>query len=186
MAANRRYQQEGCWAFGVVTGLFVILLSWTGAWSQGQDLQAGHTPPRRAEKWLSVTVQQEQLSVDARGADMAELLAQIGQQASIRMLVPPSARRQISAQLAGLELDEGLRRLFRLASLSYAILYVRGPGGTVRITEVRVFGEKPGGAASLAQDPPSAGDRQEDAAASATNDQWPGHYIHRVIPDSSG
>jgi len=186
MAAQRRDQQAGGWAFGVVAGLCVVLLAGTGAWAQGQDRQVGHTLPRRAEPWLSVTVQQDQLSVDARGADVGELLAQIGQQAHIRMRVTPSARRPISAQWAGIALDEGLRRLCRLAALSHAILYARGPGGKVVITEVRVFGEQLGGAASPAQDPLEAGARQDDPATSASSDPSPGHYIHRVLPDASG
>ena len=49
--------------------------------------------------------------------------------------------KRVSARFAGVELEEGLRRLLRLASLSHIFLYANGPGGTVTISEVRVLGE---------------------------------------------
>jgi hypothetical protein len=88
-----------------------------------------------------VVVQEGQLSVDLQEADLGEVLAQIGRQAGIRMSSGPSSGKRISARFAGVELEEGLRRLLRLASLSHSVLYATGPAGTVAMTEVRVLGE---------------------------------------------
>jgi len=68
-------------------------------------------------------------------------LAQIGQQASIKISTGPGAGTRISTQFAGAALEEGLRRLLRLASLSHLFLYAQGPGGSVVLAEVRVWGE---------------------------------------------
>ena len=187
MMIQRWKHHTRCRAFGVWGGLFVVLMAWTGAWSQGQDLPAESLRQRRPEPQLAVTVHQGQLSADVRGAEVGELLAQIGQQAGIRMRVAPSARTLISAQFVGIALDEGLRRLCRLAALNHTILYTRDPGGTVAIQEVRVFGAEPAGApvspradvrarneaapddtsppadATPALDPPAADESQEDA-----------------------
>jgi hypothetical protein len=74
-------------------------------------------------------------------ADLGEVLAQIGRQTGIRISSGPSAGKRVSARFAGVELEEGLRRLLRLASLSHIFLYAHGPGGMVTISEVRVLGE---------------------------------------------
>jgi type II secretory pathway component GspD/PulD (secretin) len=86
-----------------------------------------------------VAVHQAQLSVDLQNADVAEVLSQIESQTAITINVNRMRRHTISAQFSNLELEQGLRRLLRLASLNYAILYQRGPGGTVDIQEVWVF-----------------------------------------------
>jgi hypothetical protein len=191
MATHRWYHHEGCRAFGVLAGLFLVLISWTGVWSQGKELQAGGIHQRSPEQRLSVTVQQGQLSADVSGADVGELLAQIGQQAGIRILIAPSARRQISAQLAGIELDEGLRHLFRLASLSHTILYARGPAGTVAIKEVRVFGEGTGGASVpplagvRARNEPTPEDTSQHAAATPAQDSPDEGETEEDAPDTS-
>jgi hypothetical protein len=191
MATHRGYHHKGCRGFGVLAGFFLILLSWTGAWSQGKELQARSIRQRSPEQRLSVTVHQGQLSADVRGADVGELLAQIGRQAGIRMLVAPSARRQISAQLAGIELDEALRHLFRLASLNHTILYVREPGGMVAIKEVRVFGEETGGASvppltgMRARNEPSPEDTIQHAAATPAQDSSNEGETQEDAPDAS-
>jgi hypothetical protein len=47
----------------------------------------------------------------------------------------------VSARFEGVKLEEGIRRLLRLASLNHIFLYARGSTGTVAIAEVRVLGE---------------------------------------------
>ena len=76
-----------------------------------------------------------------RRRNLAEVLAQIGRQAGIRISSGPSSGKRVSARFAGVELEEGLRRLLRAVSLSHIFLYANGPAGTVTISEVRVLGE---------------------------------------------
>jgi hypothetical protein len=79
--------------------------------------------------------------VDLQEADLGEVLAQIGRQAGIRISSGPSAGKRVSARFAGVELEEGLRRLLRLASLNHIFLYAPGPAGKIAVSEVRVLGE---------------------------------------------
>jgi hypothetical protein len=116
-----------------VAGLLCLLIPCTGAWSQGKGLQAQDTRQRSAAKGLHVVVQEGRLSVDVQEADLGEVLAQVGRQAGIRISSGPSAGKRVSARFAGVELEEGLRRILRLASL--------GPAGKVAVSEVRVLGE---------------------------------------------
>lgn len=139
--SNRYHQYKGYWIFGIVAGLLVLLIPCTGAWSQGKGLQAPDTRQRSAAKGLYVVVQEGRLSVDLQEADLGEVLTQVGRQAGIRISSGPSAGKRVSARFASVELEEGLRRLLRLASLSHIFLYANGPGGTVTISEVRVLGE---------------------------------------------
>lgn len=141
MVSNRHHQYKGYWIFGIVAGLLVLLIACTGAWSQGKGLQAPDTRQRSAAKGLYVVVQEGRLSVDLQEADLGEVLTQVGRQAGIRISSGPSSGKRVSARFASVELEEGLRRLLRLASLSHIFLYANGPGGTVTISEVRVLGE---------------------------------------------
>jgi len=141
MVSNRHHQYKGYWIFGIVAGLLVLLIPCTGAWSQGKGLQAQDTRQRSAAKGLYVVVQEGRLSVDLQEADLGEVLTQVGRQAGIRISSGPSSGKRVSARFASVELEEGLRRLLRLASLSHIFLYANGPGGTVTISEVRVLGE---------------------------------------------
>jgi hypothetical protein len=141
MVSNRHHQYKGYWIFGIVAGLLVLLIPCTGAWSQGKGLQAQDTRQRSAAKGLDVVVQEGLLSVDLQEADLGEVLTQIGRQAGIRISSGPSSGKKVSARFASVELEEGLHRLLRLASLSHIFLYANGPGGTVTISEVRVLGE---------------------------------------------
>jgi hypothetical protein len=96
---------------------------------------------RNAAAGLPVLVHDGRLSVDVQETGLGAVLAQIGRQAGIRMSAGPSAGKRVSARFADVELEAGLRRLLRLASLSHILLYTNGPGGTVTISEVRVLGE---------------------------------------------
>src|SRR5918911_3859303 len=123
MAANRPRRCEGRWIFGVVTGLLLVLIPLVGAWPEGKALNAGYARQRALEQRSFVTVRHGQLSVDLREAELREVFAEIGRQAGIRMALGPSAGERISAQFSGVELEAGIRRLLRLASLNYVILY---------------------------------------------------------------
>jgi hypothetical protein len=126
---------------GLCAGLLCLLIPCTGAWPQGKGLQAEDTRQRRATKGLQVVVQEGRLSVDVQEADLGEVLAQIGRQAGIRISSGPSSGKRVSARFAGVELEDGLRRLLRAVSLSHSFLYAKGPAGTVTIAELRVLGE---------------------------------------------
>jgi hypothetical protein len=130
MVSNRQHRRTGYRAIGIVAAL-LLLIPCTGVWSQGTGRHAEDTRPRSAAKGRAVVVQEGRLSVDLQEADLGEVLAQIGRQAGIRMSSGPSSGKRISAHFAGLELEEGLRRLLRLASLSHSFLYAKGPAGTV-------------------------------------------------------
>jgi hypothetical protein len=143
MVSNRQHSYTGYRIFSILVGLLCLLIPCTGAWSQGTGRHAEDTRQRTAAKGLHVVVQEGRLSVDVQEADLGEVLAQIGRQAHIRISSGPSAGKKVSARFSGVELEEGLRRLLRLAPLSHLFLYANGPGGRVTISEVRVLGEGP-------------------------------------------
>jgi hypothetical protein len=96
----------------------------------------------------SIVVHQGRLSVQLREAELAQVLAQIAQQAGIAIVGSPGLGHRVSAQLIDIDLAEGLRRLVQQASFGSAMRYASGPGGDVSLTEVHVFsaarGEAPG------------------------------------------
>jgi hypothetical protein len=141
MVSIRHHRHMGYWIFGIFAGLLFLLIPCTGAWPQGKGPKAEDTRQRSAAKGLYVVVQEGWLSVDLQEADLGEVLAQIGRQAGIRISPGPSSGKKVSARFAGVELEEGLRRLLRLASLSHIFLYAQGPAGTATISEMRVLGE---------------------------------------------
>ena len=131
MAANRDHQGAALWRIGVVTALLIGLLA---------GLAAGAPAPVGMR--LRITAQHGQLSVDVHKADIGAVLAQIGAQAGVRIVLAQPAAREVSAQFSGVELEAGLRHLLRLASLSYVMLYGPGPTGAPVVQEVRVYGGK--------------------------------------------
>jgi hypothetical protein len=137
----RQQRSKGYRNVGLCAGLLCLLIPCTEAWPQGKGLQAEEARQRRATKGLQVAVQEGRLSVDVQEADLGEVLAQIGRQAGIRISSGPSAGKRVSARFAGVELEDGLRRLLRAVSLSHSFLYAKGPAGTVTIAELRVLGE---------------------------------------------
>ena len=130
MTPKRPYSSDLRWTCSLLVGLLIVLTAWTSAWSL-RSLKAG----------MLVAVHDGQLSVDLREAPVREVLAAIGQQAGLRVHVDGAANRTVNAQFTDVELDQGLRRLLRAASLSYALLYAQGPAAMVVLQEVRVFGE---------------------------------------------
>ena len=139
--SNRQHRFIGYRLIGILAGLLVLLTPYTGSWSQGTRRPAEDTHQRSAAPGLSVVVQQGRLSVDLQAADLAQVLAHIGRQANIRMIPGPSSGKRVSARFEGVKLEEGIRRLLRLASLNHSFLYARGSTGAVAIAEVRVLGE---------------------------------------------
>jgi hypothetical protein len=141
MFSTRSSRRPGTWGIGLVAGLLGLLMLGTGAWAQSPEPPAPDTRPRPAAPGLAVVVHQGRLSVDVQAADLGAVLAQIGQQAGLRIAAGPSPGKQVTARFTGVALEDGLRRLMRLASLSHSFLYARGPTGTVGLAEVRVWGE---------------------------------------------
>jgi hypothetical protein len=111
-----RVQRDRIVPMGVA--LLALLFPGTSAWSQRPGQPAEAARPRRAATGHSVVVHDGRLSVDLQDADLGAVLAQIGRQAGIRMSAGPSAGARVSARFADVELEAGLRRLLRLASLS--------------------------------------------------------------------
>jgi type II secretory pathway component GspD/PulD (secretin) len=112
---------------------------------------------------MPVVVHEGQLSVDLREAPVREVLAAIGKQAGLRVLVDASVHRTISAQFTDMALEQGLRRLLRVASLSYTLRYTWDPAATLVLEEVRVFGEAQGSASTNHNRAPMARTRRAAA-----------------------
>jgi hypothetical protein len=125
----------------IIVALLSLLMPSLAAWPQESGRPAEATRERRATPGLDVRVHDGRLSVNVQKADLGEVLAQIGRQASIKISAGPSAGKRVSARFAAVPLEEGIRRLVRLVSLSHLFLYAPGPGGTVVLAEVRVWGE---------------------------------------------
>jgi hypothetical protein len=175
MVSTRPHHRTGYRVSGLLAAL-LILLSVAGAWPQGQSLQADDQ--RRAAPGRAVVVQGGQLSVDLQGADLGEVLTQVGRQAGIRIAAGPSAGKRVSARFADVELEEGLRRLLRLASLNHVFLYAPGPAGTLAITELRILGE---GAAGSARS--STGDEPDPALQKERRRARPEGPSGREVPE---
>ncbi len=100
-AAHRPPRRQGHRIFAGLAGLLVFVLLGSAAWPGAGEPNPGDIPLQRAASRLHVVVQQGQLSVDLWEADVEEVLAQIGQQAGIRIMVSPSAEEKISMQFTG-------------------------------------------------------------------------------------
>jgi hypothetical protein len=152
MAAKHPHATDRRWSCSVLVGLLIALTAWTSAW-----------PLRPLGARMHVTVHEGQLSVDLHEAQVRDVLAAIGQQAGLRVYVDASAHRTVNAQFTAMELDQGLRRLLRAASLSYILGYTRGFAGTGILQEVRVFGGEPIGATTSPNLAPEARARRPAA-----------------------
>jgi hypothetical protein len=146
MATKRPHPTARRWSCSMLVGLLIALTAWTSVWPQARARDVGSAPPRPLGTRLRVAVHDGQLSVDLREVQMRDVLAAIGRQAGLRVRVDAAANRMVNAQFTDMELDQGLRRLLRVASLNYSFLYAPGPAATAILQEVRVFGEEPGGA----------------------------------------
>lgn len=139
MLTHHLHRQRASWCWSVVASLLMALALWKGVWGQDQGPEAGVARTRGLKPPLSIMVHQGQLSVQLQEAELAEVLAQIAQQAGIAIVGSPRLGHWVSAQFIDIELAEGLRRLLRQAALSSAMRYASGPGGSVALTEVHVF-----------------------------------------------
>jgi hypothetical protein len=128
MALKRPRSTDRRWSCSALVGLLIALATWTSAWSLNLPGAGMH-----------VAVHEGELSVDLRAAQMRDVLAMIGRQAGLRVHIDAATNGRIDAQFTGMALDQGLRRLLRAASVSYTLLYARGPAEAVILQEVRVF-----------------------------------------------
>jgi hypothetical protein len=153
MGAQRCDRGRGGRLLAIGASLLVILILWLGDWGEGQTPELQGAPLLHRDRQLDIAVHHGRLSVLLRDADVGEVLARIGQQAGIRILGNFGSERRLSAQFEDLELEAGLRRLLRLASLSHMMLYAPGPMGGLALQEVHVLGD-PKGIPSTPEEPP--------------------------------
>jgi hypothetical protein len=168
------------WMFSLWVSLFLLLTSWAEAWPQESE-EAKGVPGRSLEHRLHIAVHQGKLSVDLWGADVGEVLTLIGREAGIPVISGAGSGQQISIQFTAVELEQGLRRLLRTASLSHAMLYAQGPAGALIMKEVRVFWE---GRAELSSRPHGT---EHDAAARIEDASQPfaGDAAQAPVPTAS-
>jgi hypothetical protein len=157
MMTNQWLRWRAGWTMNLVACLCMTLISWLGHGVHGGT----------AKSQLAITVHEGQLSVDLQDADVGDVHAAIGRQASLTILGHPRPATRVSAQFTGMPLADGLRRLLRLASLSSTMVYAHAPSGATVLTAVHVFEEATGPAPppQLAADH-SAEDRPEEAGHS--------------------
>lgn len=157
MMTNQYPLWRTSWTMRIMASLFMIITPWLGYGA----------PRYAAESQHDLTVHQGRLSVHLQEADVRDVLAAIRQQAGITILGDPRPGTRVSTQFTGMPLDEGLRRLLRLASLSSTMVYAYAPTGAMVLTAVYVFekGTEPPPHQQLAAGP-SAEDRREEAGQS--------------------
>jgi hypothetical protein len=141
MRATRQRGYRGMCLWGILLWCCALLTCWPAPSLEGGTQGGSRDDPQPQAR---IAVESGRLSVDLRQADLQTVLAQIGEQAGITIVMNPKSRRTISAEFTNVELEAGIRRLLRGASLSHTILYTRGPAGAVAVKEVRVFGEESG------------------------------------------
>jgi hypothetical protein len=133
--------QSPRWGCRVLLGLLMTLTVWTGTSPEARMREGAHVARGPLEAPMFVTVQEGSLSVNLQDVPVQEVIAMIGQQAGLRVRIDAAATQRVSAQFTAMALDQGLRRILRGASLSYALLYTQGSAATASLDEVRVFGE---------------------------------------------
>jgi hypothetical protein len=163
MRVARRSGYRGRWFWGIVIYSFALLACWPAPRLEGGTQGGGRDHPQTR---AGITVEKGRLSVDLRQADLQAVLTQIGEQAGITIVMDPKVHRTISAEFTKVELEAGIRRLLRGASLSHTILYTRELAGTVAIREVRVLGEESGGKPLQLAVSASGGNTNRDTAVS--------------------
>jgi hypothetical protein len=164
MVTSHRRRSGGCRMVGVLTWLLVTAVSALGYELEGPAFAAEDGTSGVPAAQLHLTVHQGWLSVDLRDAQVSKVLARLGQDAGVRITGIPTSGERISAQFTDVELEVGLRRLLRLASLSHAIRYAKGPTGAMGVDEIRVFTSVPEG--SLSRPYETARDPEARAASS--------------------
>lgn len=147
MATYRWLPAGASWVIGFVAGLTFALCPVMGGWSNGEEPAAQATRAGALGQPTHIRVQHGRLSVSLRSADVRQVVAEIGQLAGIPVLLGGVPERQVSAEFTDVALEEGLRRLLRLAALNHTMLFAQGPAGELTMTKVVIFGPEPGGVA---------------------------------------
>ena len=149
MWTNLPSSSGGIRRWWLIPCLLVLLACWSVQGAVSREHDTPGTGRDGSEGWAKITVAQGRLSVDLRDADIAMVLSRIGEQAGFSLITGPIALRTISVQFTDTELVQGLRRLLRLASLSYALVYAARTESGVGLKELRVFSEGEGDTRSL-------------------------------------
>ena len=139
MSWNRQFGYRARWLWGVIASLLLLFVCWPAHGHAARESQTQQTWQVASEGWARVTVVQGRLSVDLRDADMQTVLAQIAKQAGFTLLTGPLERQTVSVQFADVPLEQGVRRLLRLASLNHVMLSAPDAAGRVALKELRVF-----------------------------------------------
>ena len=156
MMRDQPRQRKDGWGVYVLASLLVTTCLLLGDTFQGYA----------AEPQQDIIVHQGRLSVNLRASDVWDVLMVIGEQSGITIRGNPRPKTRVSTQFTGIPLDEGLRRLLRLASLSSTMVYNHAATGAV-LTAVHVFEEATGAAPPLEiAVAPRTENRQEDGGQS--------------------
>jgi hypothetical protein len=159
MKTDRHPPWSASWTGSLVASLCLTLIPLLGHGAHGHA----------AEPRPDMAVHQGRLSVRLQDAELGDVLAAIARQAGITIRGDPRPGRRVSTQFSGIPLNEGLRRLLRLASLSSTMVYAPSPTGAMVLTAVHVFEEVPGAAPrpQLAAEPHAEGNREEEGISFA-------------------
>jgi len=137
-----------CW--GVTLGLLLCVSSSAAPGAVGKKSPSQEVRQRDgAQARASITVADGRLSVNLSQADLRKVLRRIGQEAGFSLMMASTAGETISVQFTDMALIQGLRRLLRLASLSYAMVYDANVDTRGGLKELWVFGAGRGGASDL-------------------------------------
>lgn len=139
MSWNRPFGYRARWLWGVIASLLSLCICWPVHGYAARESRTQRTRQVASEGWARVTVVQGRLSVDLRDADMQAVLTQIAQQAGFTLFTGPLERQTVSVQFADVPLEQGIRRLLRLASLNHVMLSAPHVAGRVALRELRVF-----------------------------------------------
>jgi hypothetical protein len=138
---------------------------------------AGRAPAAEAPMpapTMEVTVGEGRLSVNLRGAPLADVLRLIGQEARLKVNLDGQFRTPITGIFTGLPLETGIRRLTQGHTSTFAYAPAPYPGHAARLTEIWVIESSPAVGPAAQADPRaramrlasvgSLGRRQDDGA----------------------
>jgi len=145
---SRRECESLCWAF--ITSLLLIMSCPAAHGAVAQESPTLEVRQfKAAEALTSVKVVDGRLSVNLKEADLGDALSRVGHEAGFVLKMMPTAQKTISAQFVDMTLIQGVRRLLRLASLSYAMVYDEKDQATDGLKELWVFGMTKEGASDF-------------------------------------
>jgi hypothetical protein len=174
MATYRWQPRGGRWITGFLAGFLFALGPWLGDGANGEEPAASAARDGVLAQRPRITVQQGRLTVSLRGADVRTVVTEIGQLAGIPVMLGLIPERRVSAEFTDVALEEGLRRLLKLAALNHTILYAQGPAGKLVMKKVLVFGTEQGG---MPRPPTAAEADREERPAEASQ-----HLRQAAIP----